>query len=163
MSEPIRPTINWKRKVNKPELPPLYHGTNFKFNVGDVILPSSKAGVSSNYETQTIEYITSDGKKISIPPIEGLTENAYASYDIEEALHAAQRPVEKSGNVNAQARIFKVSPIAEDLDVDPNAVSAVRSRSGFKVEAELAGEELLAARRENFITHAINDLRLNRK
>jgi hypothetical protein len=110
------------------------HGTNFKFDIGQVILPAKKAGVESNYD----EFLDVPGRG-RVPLLEGLSEHAFATADEQEALKAADKAVGRKGA--GEARVYRVSPVdVEDIDFDPNSSSqsGIRSRSGFKVEEEIA-------------------------
>lgn len=110
------------------------HGTNIKFDIGQVILPAKKAGVESNYD----EFIDMPGMG-RVPMLEGLSEHAFATGDEQEALKAADKAVRKKGT--GEARVYRVSPVdVEDLDFDPNSSSqsGIRSKSGFRVEEEIS-------------------------
>ena len=117
-----------------------FHGTNLKFNIGQIILPAEKAGVESNYDT----FIDIPGRG-RIPLLEGLSEHAFATDDDIEAMKAAERAVGRK-NVG-EARIYRVSPVdINDIEGDPNSMSAIRSRSGFKVEEEISTNNVSAFR-----------------
>ena len=113
---------------------PLFHGTNLNFDIGQVILPANIAGVESNYD----EFMEIPGRG-RIHLLEGLSDHAFATTDIEEASKAAERALERKGG--AAARIYRVSPMdVSDVEFDPNSTDGVRSRLGFKVNAERIGE-----------------------
>jgi phosphoglycolate phosphatase-like HAD superfamily hydrolase len=115
---------------------PLYHGTNLNFDIGQVILPANIAGVESNYDQFTYMNLVS-GKEETV--LEGLSDHAFATTDIGEASDAAERALERKGG--ATARIYRVSPMdVSDVEFDPNSTDGVRSRLGFKVQAERVGE-----------------------
>lgn len=133
----------WDRK--------LYHGTNFKFNVGDLILPASRAGVQSNYDPRFIE---------------GLESHAFGTTDINEAVRAAEFAVSTKGF--GEINVNTISPILnseEDLDYDPNSSRGIRSRSGFNVEGRLSSEAIENERAlestRNLVTNSMKDLRIN--
>ena len=134
----------------------LYHGTSFKFNLGDVILPAERAGVSSNFNEEFAP---------------GLRQHAFATWDVRSAQQWAQTAAKKQGGL---ANVYLVSPLSEqldaegfftDLDLDPNSESAIRSKSGFNIQGRLTEEvieeqaNVEAARK--LVTNSMNDLRIN--
>jgi hypothetical protein len=133
----------WDRK--------LFHGTNFNFDVGQLIVPSVKSGIESNYDPRFLE---------------GLQQHAFATSDVNEAVGASNVAVNKKGF--GQSSIYSVSPILNsenDLDYDPNSSRGIRSRTGFKVEGRLTAEALedekaLDAAR-GLVTNSLEDLRIN--
>lgn len=140
------------------------HGTNIKFDIGQVILPAKKAGVESNYD----EFIDIPGKG-RIPLLEGLSEHAFATGDEEEALSAADKAVGRKGQ--GEARIYRVSPVdVEDIDFDPNSSSqsGIRSRSGFRVEEEISTNNIRNLRfdidgKAYFLHYSAADLKVGEK
>jgi hypothetical protein len=135
----------------------LYHGTNLNFDIGQVILPANRTGVESNYEQFTYLNRVSGKEETSLA---GLREHAFATYDVDEALVAGTRSVERKGG--PEARIFRVSPVdPSDVDIDPNSSVGVRSASGFRVDGELAGRELLEERRASLVTNLMEELRID--
>ena len=135
----------------------LYHGTNLNFDIGQVILPANRTGVESNYEQ--IKYMNRvSGREETT--LAGLREHAFATTDVEEAVVAGTRSVERKGG--PEARIFRVSPVdPSDVDIDPNSSVGVRSASGFRVDGELAGRELLEERRASLVTNLMEELRID--
>jgi hypothetical protein len=137
----------------------LYHGTNLNFDIGQVILPANRTGVESNYEQITYMNRVSGREETTLA---GLREHAFATHDVDEAVAAGTRSVEMKGG--PEARIFRVSPVdPSDVDIDPNSTVGVRSASGFRVEAEVAGRELLEERRASLVTHLMEDLRIDQE
>ena len=161
-----RPMIEWRPKSRQeiPEALPgklwdrnrFYHGTNFKFNLGDVILPAERAGVASNFDEQFLP---------------GLRQHAFATWDVEKAQMWAQTAAKKKGG---SANVYLVSPINEkldaegffiDIDNDPATEAAIRSKSGFNIEGRLTEEAIeeqanvQAARK--LVTNSMNDLRID--
>jgi hypothetical protein len=124
-----RPTITWTRKSSKMDKP-LFHGTNLNFDIGQIILPANVAGVESNYD----QFMDIPGRG-RIDLLEGLSDHAFATTDVEEASQAAQRALERKGGPTA--RIYRVSPVdVSDVDIDPNSTEGIRSRTGFRVQSE---------------------------
>lgn len=164
---PNRPMIPWRGNNTRQEIPEalpgklwdrnrLYHGTNFKFNVGDVILPAERAGVASNFDEQFLP---------------GLRQHAFATWDVEGAQMWAESAVRQNGGL---ANVYLVSPVNEekdaagiltDLDYDPNTENAVRAKSGFNIEGRLTQETIeqqvnvQAARK--LVTNSMHDLRID--
>lgn len=164
-----RPIINWQPKSNSaaqeiPEALPgklwdrnrLYHGTNFKFNLGDVILPAESAGVVSNFDEEFLP---------------GLRQHAFATWDVEHAQMWAGTAVKRNGG---SPNVYLVSPrnqqkdasgVFLDLDLDPNTEAAVRAKSGFNIEGRLTQEAIEeqvnvdAARK--IVTNSMHDLRID--
>lgn len=124
----------------------LYHGSNQRFEKGDVILPAALTGATPS--TVSEDYSVDDYKKDRIPST--ITPNATVSdYELahasENAAVAASYAQRARDRLGGGFHVYRVAPV-NDQDVEHMVEDEYASPSGFRVIRRLPIDDLWDSR-----------------